>query len=70
LRKLKQEQQHFMTKTVAQKNAPDFLLLHDNTKPHTTVCITHTITNFCWTVLPYAPYSPGLAPPEYQQFVL
>jgi hypothetical protein len=40
----------------------DVLLLHANTKLHTSVQTTDVITNFEWTVLPLPPHSHALTP--------
>ena len=39
--------------------------LHDNTKLHTSVCTTETITDFGCTVFPLSLYSPQLTPTDY-----
>jgi histone-lysine N-methyltransferase SETMAR len=44
------------------------LLLHDNTRPHTSPRTREAITTIGWTVLLHPPYSPDLAPSEYQIF--
>ena len=37
----------------------EVLLLLDNARPHTSVCIVEAMTRFRWTVLVHPPYSPG-----------
>jgi histone-lysine N-methyltransferase SETMAR len=42
--------------------------MRDNNRPHTSPRTRETITAIGWTVLPHSPYSPDLAPSEYQLF--
>jgi hypothetical protein len=44
------------------QNISDVLFLHDNARPHTSVCPAEATKNFGWTVLPHPPYRPDLAP--------
>jgi histone-lysine N-methyltransferase SETMAR len=44
------------------------LLHHDNARPHTSLHTRETITKLQWTVLPHPPYSPDLAPSDYNLF--
>ncbi|PNF23675.1 Mariner Mos1 transposase [Cryptotermes secundus] len=45
-----------------------FRLQHDNARPHTSLVTTPHIAKFGWTVLPYPPYSPDLAPSDFHLF--
>ena len=45
-----------------------FLLQHDNARPHTSLKTAEHIANLRWTVLPYPPYSPDLAPSDFRLF--
>jgi hypothetical protein len=40
---------------------------HDNARPHTSLRTGKAVG---WTVLPHAPYSPDLSPPDFQLFGL
>ena len=44
------------------------ILLHDNTRPHTTRLTLEKIEKTGWEVLPHPPYSPDLAPSDYHLF--
>ena len=46
----------------------NFVLLHDNSLPHTSVKTSEIIASFRSTTLPHLPYSPDLAPPDYHLF--
>ena len=46
------------------------ILLHDNTKLHSSARTTGAFTHFRWTVLPYQPYSPESGPSDYNVFGL
>ena len=41
---------------------PGGMLIQHNARPHTSLRTQEAITKFGWTVLPYPPYSPDLAP--------
>jgi histone-lysine N-methyltransferase SETMAR len=45
-----------------------FLLLHDNARPHISLRTREAIATVGWTVLPHPPYSPGLAPSDFHLF--
>ena len=45
-----------------------FLLQHNNGRPHVSLKTTECVTKFGWTVLPYLPYSPDLAPSNFHLF--
>jgi hypothetical protein len=51
------------SKASAKHEQPRIFLQKDNARPHTGLCTTEAIATVEWTVLPYAPYSPDLAPP-------
>jgi hypothetical protein len=42
--------------------------LQDNARPHTAALMMATPLKLKWDVLPYQPYSPDLAPPDYHLF--
>jgi len=44
------------------------LLLHDNACPHSANQTTATLRSFMWVVLQHPPYSPDLAPSDFQLF--
>ena len=44
------------------------LLQHYNARPHTSIRTMEAITSFGWTVIPHPPYSPDLAPSDYNLF--
>ena len=44
------------------------LLLHDNTRPHTTARTSDLIKLFNWEIFDHPPYSPDLAPSDYHLF--
>ena len=41
---------------------------HDNARPHTSLTTRQKLTELGWEVLMHPPYSPDLAPPEYNFF--
>ena len=47
------------------RNPGDKLIQHDNASPHTSLRTQEAIAKFGWTVLPYPPYSPDLAPSDF-----
>jgi hypothetical protein len=48
----------------------DYLLLHDNARPHTSLLTHEVIAKMGLTVLPRPADNPGLAPSDYQLFGL
>ena len=51
------------------KNRPDLLwdgplILHDNARPHLGKVVTDLLSKYGWEVLPHAPYSPDMSPPD------
>lgn len=46
----------------------NFILQHDNARPHTSFKTRECLTKFGWTVLPHPPYSPDLAPSDFHLF--
>jgi hypothetical protein len=46
----------------------DVLLLHDNSRPHTSLRTREAIAKLEWTVLPHPAHSPDLAPSDYHLF--
>ena len=55
------------------KNRPDLLgdrplILHDNARPHLGKVVTDLLSNYEWEVLPHAPYSPDMSPPDFDLF--
>jgi len=56
------------------KNRPDLLgdgplILHDSARPHLgKVCVTDLLSKYEWELLPHAPYSPDMSPPEFDLF--
>jgi transposase len=55
------------------KNRPDLLgdgplILHDNTCPHLGKVVTDLLSKYKWKVLPHAPYSPDMSPPDFNLF--
>jgi len=55
------------------KNRPDLLedghfILHDNTRPHLGKDVTGLLSKYEWEVLPYAPFSPDMSPPDLDLF--
>jgi transposase len=61
---------------IEQKNAqkPPYLLgdgpfiLHDNARPHLRKVVTDLLSKYEWEVLPHAPYSPDMSPPDFDLF--
>jgi hypothetical protein len=61
---------------IVQKNAqkqPDLLgdgplILHDNACPHLAKIVTDLLSKYEWEVLPHAPYSPDMSPPDFDLF--
>jgi transposase len=55
------------------KNRPDLLgdeplILHDNARPHLRKVVTDLLSKYEWEVLPHAPYSPDMNPPDFDLF--
>jgi len=55
------------------KNRPDLLgdgplSLHDNAHPHLGKVVTDLLSKYEWEVLPHAPYSPDMNPPDFDLF--
>jgi len=55
------------------KNRPDLLgdgllILHDNARPHLGKVVTDLLSKYDWEVLPHAPYSPDMSPPDFDLF--
>ena len=47
-----------------------FLMQHSNTGPHASLKTIEHAVNLGWTILPHPPYSPDLAPSDFQLFGL
>jgi histone-lysine N-methyltransferase SETMAR len=65
----------FMQKlhTKMHKNRPDLLgdgplILHDNACLHLGKVLTDLLSKYEWEVLPHAPYSPDMSPPDFDLF--
>jgi hypothetical protein len=55
------------------KNRPDLLgdgplILHDNARPHLGKVVTNLLSKYEWEVIPHAPYSPDMSPPDFDLF--
>jgi hypothetical protein len=55
------------------KNRPGLLgngplILHDNARPNLGKVVTHLLSKYEWEVLPHAPYSPHISPPDFDLF--
>jgi transposase len=44
------------------------LILHDNVRPHLGKVVTDLLSKYEWEVLPHAPYSPDMSPPDFDLF--
>ena len=44
------------------------LILHDNARPHLGKVVTDLLSKYEWEVLPHAPYSPDINPPDFNLF--
>ena len=44
------------------------LILHDNAHPHIADVVTKKLRYYVWEVLPHAPYSPEMSPPDVDLF--
>ena len=44
------------------------LILHDNARPHITNAVCTKLRKYGWEMLPHAPYSPDMSPPDYDLF--
>ena len=56
-----------------QKNRPQLLvaeplILHYNACPHIADVVIKKLRNYGWEVLPHAPYSPDMSPPDFNLF--
>jgi transposase len=47
-----------------------FLLHHNSARPHASLKTVEHIVNLSWTVVPYPPYGPDLAPTDFHLFRL
>jgi histone-lysine N-methyltransferase SETMAR len=47
------------------KNLTEILLQYDNARPHSSLKTWEAITKYVWTMLPYPPDSPNLAPSDF-----
>ena len=55
------------------KNRPDLLgdgplILQDNARPHLGKVWTDLLSKYEWEVLPHAPYTPDMSPPDFDLF--
>jgi len=55
------------------QNRPDLLgdgplILHDNARPHLGKVVTDLLSKYEREVLPHAPYSPDMSPPDFDLF--
>ena len=55
------------------KNRPDLLgdgppILHGNARLHLGKVVTDLLSKYEWEVLPHAPYSPDMSPPDFDLF--
>ena len=58
---------------IIHKNRPQLLvagpfILHDNARQHIAGAVTKTLRDYEWVVLPHAPYSPDVSPPDFDLF--
>jgi len=44
------------------------LILHDNGCPHLGKVVTDLLSKYEWKVVPHAPYSPDMSPPDFDLF--
>ncbi|PNF31351.1 hypothetical protein B7P43_G10893, partial [Cryptotermes secundus] len=44
------------------------IILHDNARPHIGNVVTEKLRQYGWEVLPHAPYSPDMSPPDFDLF--
>ena len=56
-----------------QKNRPQLLMvgpliLHGNARPHIADVVTKKLRDYGWEVLPHAPYSLDMSPPDFDVF--
>jgi hypothetical protein len=56
------------TRVRRHKNPAETLLQHGNARPHTSLKTWEATTRFGLTVAPHPPYSPDLAPPDFNLF--
>jgi hypothetical protein len=45
------------------------LILHDKTRPHLEKVVADLLSKYEWEVLPHAPYSPDMSPPDFDLFL-
>ena len=55
------------------KTRPDLLgdgplILHDSARPHLGKVVTDLLSKYEWEVLPHAPFSPDMSPPDFDLF--
>ena len=60
-------------RTKMHKNRPQLLdagpiILHDNARPHIGNVVTEKLHQCGWEMLPHAPYSPDMSPPDFDLF--
>ena len=44
------------------------LIFHANARPHIADVVTKKLSDYGWKVLPHAPYSPDMSPPDFDLF--
>jgi hypothetical protein len=44
------------------------LTVHDNARPHLRKVVTDLLSKYEWELLPHAPYSAGMSPPDFDLF--
>ena len=68
LQQLQHVHQSLLEKRPALVNRKNVVLLHDNARPHTARVTQEKNLELGWSVLSHPPYSPDLAPSDYQLF--